>query len=92
MHALAGYEPKVRPTPIRLAKTRRGIPRIIPCIHRKRIQLGDERVIRLWMSLFSIYRVLKYPGMVKLETITGDSPFSSLEDRQRNSLVSLFGN
>lgn len=50
--------------------TRGGLPRVIPSYDRRLIRLGDKRVIRMWLTLFGLYRVLSFPGKVKLETIT----------------------
>jgi hypothetical protein len=50
-----------------------GLPRLIPSLHRKRIRGGDILVIRLWLSLFSLYRILEIPGKLKLSTITDES-------------------
>jgi len=47
-----------------------GLPRIIPREHRRRIREGDVFILRLWLSWFSIYRVLDFPGKIKLNTIT----------------------
>jgi len=88
MQALAGYKPKIDPsTGTHVAKTGYGLPRIIPLIHRRRIQAGDKNIIRLWLSFLSLYRVLKYPGKLKLETITGDTSFSSLRIGQQKGLI-----
>jgi hypothetical protein len=58
----------------RVSRTRAGgLPRVIPSLHRKRIRSGELLVIRLWLSLFSIYRILDIPGKVKLSTITDES-------------------
>jgi len=46
-----------------------GLPKIIPVEHRKRIRNGDLLLIRLWLSWFSIYRVLTIPSELKLSTI-----------------------
>uniref|UniRef100_A0AAU6NDL5 RNA-dependent RNA polymerase n=1 Tax=Rhizoctonia solani mitovirus 39-Ph TaxID=3162542 RepID=A0AAU6NDL5_9VIRU len=48
-----------------------GLPRIIPLIERRRILSGDPHSIRFWSGLFNLYRILKAPGVLKLETITG---------------------
>jgi hypothetical protein len=32
--------------------------------------LGDVGVIRLWLTLFGLYRVIEFPGVLKLKTIT----------------------
>lgn len=52
-----------------ISRTRFGIPRIINWRHRQSISRGDVGVIRLWLSLFSLYRVLEFKGSLKLETI-----------------------
>lgn len=54
----------------KVSRTRSGFPRVIPAIHRARIRAGDPTIIRLWLTLFSIYRVLEFPGTLKLSTIT----------------------
>jgi len=53
-----------------VARTRRGIPRIINPWHRRQILSGDVGVIRFWLSLFGLYRVIEFPGALKLKTIT----------------------
>jgi len=55
-----------------------GLPRIIPSENRARIRRGDPKEIRFWTGLFNIYRILKIPGKLKLETIT--NPFSGDTD------------
>jgi hypothetical protein len=50
--------------------TRRGLPKIIPVQHRRRIDQGHGIVVRFWLSLFSIYRVLTFKGTVSISTIT----------------------
>jgi hypothetical protein len=65
------------PLGARVSRTRnssRGLPRIIPSLHRKRIRDGEVVIIRLWLSLFSIYRVIDIKGKMKLSTIT--DPFT----------------
>jgi hypothetical protein len=53
-----------------VARTRSGLPRVIPSEIRKRINQGDRVLLRIWVSWFSIYRVLAIPGTLKLKTIT----------------------
>nr|WAY16608.1 putative RNA-dependent RNA polymerase [Binucleate Rhizoctonia mitovirus 2] len=67
------------------SKTAGGLPRIIPVAERHRIRKGDIRVIRFWTGLFNLYRVLKVPGELKLQTIT--DPFTG----SLFSLVELAG-
>jgi hypothetical protein len=40
------------------ALSRSGLPRTIPSAHRLRIRRGDNQLLRLWLSLFGLYRVL----------------------------------
>jgi hypothetical protein len=54
----------------RIARTSTGLPRLIPALHRARIRAGDVRIIQFYLSLFNAYRVLDYPGRLKLNTIT----------------------
>lgn len=53
-----------------VARNRRGIPRIIDRRDRRLITLGDVTIIRLWLSLLGLYRVLDFKGKLKLNTIT----------------------
>jgi hypothetical protein len=64
-----------------------GLPAVMPAYERHLIRIGDEGTIRMWLSIFSIYRVLEAPGKVKIETIT--DKFSGSEDMIRN-LGSIF--
>jgi len=57
----------------RISRTKSGIPRLIPRLCRKKIRKGDLKEIRLWLTLFSLYRVLEFPGKLKLQTITKPS-------------------
>jgi hypothetical protein len=43
---------------------------LIPALHRARIRSGDTWTIRFWATLFGLYRVLDFPGKVKISTIT----------------------
>jgi len=52
-----------------IARTRSGIPRSIPAHHRKRIKSGDKGAIRLWLGLFTLYRVLPFKGKHSIATI-----------------------
>lgn len=53
-----------------VSRTKSGLPRIIPSAHRRRILQRERDVLRVWLSIFSIYRVLEMPGKLKLSTIT----------------------
>lgn len=57
----------------RVGRTHSGCPSIIPSLHRQRIRSGCVWTIRFWMTLFGLYRILEFPGKVKLDTITAES-------------------
>lgn len=57
----------------RVKRNQSGLPRIIPKHHRLIIinrRAGWAYLIRFYLTLFSLYRVLSYTGKVKLNTIT----------------------
>lgn len=51
-----------------------GLPAIIGTRDRRSIRSGNNKVIRMYMTLFSVYRVISIPGKLKLNTIT--DPFT----------------
>lgn len=53
-----------------VGRTRGGLPTIIPAHHRARIRMGETTLLRVWISLLSLYRVIEFPGTLKLATIT----------------------
>lgn len=53
-----------------VGRSRSGLPSLIPSQHRTRMMHGDIVLIRIWLSWFSIYRVLEFPSELKLKTIT----------------------
>jgi len=65
------------PLGCRISRDRSGFPRIIPSFQRKLIRRGDKRVLRVWLTLFSLYRNINYPGVLKLSTITDSSTQTS---------------
>nr|ALD89100.1 RNA-dependent RNA polymerase [Macrophomina phaseolina mitovirus 1] len=54
----------------------RGLPSIIPGVLRLRMHDGDPGVIRGVLTCLSVFRVIKFPGDVKFDTIVG--PFTGL--------------
>jgi hypothetical protein len=54
----------------RVGRTRAGCPSIIPALHRARIRQGEIWTIRFWATLFGLYRVLEFPGKLKINSIT----------------------
>jgi hypothetical protein len=49
-----------------------GLPVIIGTRDRRSIVQGSCKVIRLYLSLFSLYRIISIPGKLKLNTITDE--------------------
>lgn len=62
---------------VAVSRTRDGLPRVIPKQHRARMRRGDPMITRLWLTLFGLYRVLMFPGKLKLSTITDPGPVIS---------------
>jgi hypothetical protein len=54
----------------RVSRTNSGYPRVINRVHRALIRQGDSKLIRLYLSVFNIYRVLEFKGVVDTSTIT----------------------
>jgi hypothetical protein len=57
-----------------LPRLANGLPHAIPISDRRLITQGGYSVIRFWLTMFSIYRIISIPGKLKLNTIT--DPFS----------------
>lgn len=71
MQSLGGQRlHSLNPLGLRLARTKAGLPRVIPALHRARLRSGDLWTVRLWQTLFGLYRVIEVPGKLKLGTIT----------------------
>lgn len=69
--ACGGYRvDDLGPLKRRVRRSRTGFPTVIPTYQRLLLRQGDAHAIRLWLSLFGIYRILKYTGQVNLSTIT----------------------
>jgi len=55
----------------RPSRTKFGMPRIIPAQWRYQVRVEENtQIMRLIMTLLALYRVLEFPGKLKLETIT----------------------
>lgn len=71
MQAVGGYKlSSSHSLGMGIARDRSGFPRVIPREHRILIRGGNKQLLRIWLSWFSIYRVLTFPGTLKLNTIT----------------------
>lgn len=74
-----------------VARTKRGIPRIIPRLQREALRKGDSMLLRIWLSWFSIYRVLESKPTLKLSTITDQGPANlSLIITEMSQLIPAF--
>jgi len=51
-----------------------GLPRCIPRFARDAIRRGSVTTLRLWLTFFGVYRILKFVGSVKTETIVSVGP------------------
>jgi len=54
----------------RVSFSGRGLPTFLPRQARKELRRGNPRVLRFYLTLTSLYRVLDYRGPLKLSTIT----------------------
>jgi hypothetical protein len=59
-----------------VGRTKGGLPRVIPASARRLIRQGVRSEIRIWTTLFSLYRVVEFRGSLSLKTIT-DPPILS---------------
>lgn len=66
----------------------RGIPRIIPSLHRIRIRQGDAKIIRLWLTLFALYRILEVKPKISFKSITKTGKNFNLKE---GIIESIFG-
>lgn len=74
MQSLAGTphrDPRV--LGVAVSRTRSGYLRSIPVNHRRRLKEGDKVVVRFYLSLYSLYRVLDWKGKLSLKTIVSPS-------------------
>lgn len=69
--AVAGYVIEDQsPLKRRVRRDKSGFPLWIPRTQRSLLRRGDIRAIRFWTSLISLYRILKFPARVNLDSIT----------------------
>jgi len=69
---------------VRVSRTNSGYPRIIPAIHREMIRQGDTKLMKLYLTLFNLYRVLEFDGRLKLNTITAPSTATGRLDMSKH--------
>lgn len=54
----------------RVSRTSCGLPRVIAKAHRKAIKGGCSATLRMYLTMFGLYRIIEIPGKVKVHTIT----------------------
>lgn len=70
MQSLGGHKLKdMSPVGLRFARTDRGLPRLIPALHRARIRKGDYLLMKFWLSMFALYRAVLIPCNFSLRSI-----------------------
>lgn len=67
--------------------TKSSLPRYIPLGDRRAILSGSPSVIRWWLTLYSVYRIMQAPSKLKLETIT--QPFTGSQDLLERASLEL---
>lgn len=71
MQAAGGMKiPSSQSLGVAVARTKSGLPRMLPRIVRAKIRQGDQKVVRVTLTLLSLYRILEFGGKLKLSTIT----------------------
>lgn len=80
-----------------VARSRNGLPRIIPAFARREILRGNTMTIRLWLTFFGLYRILPCKGVPKFSTILdpgrvlSNDFLSGLKGFIRNSFLAELG-
>jgi len=67
-----------------------GLPSFIPLRERVELKRLTPSVVRWWLTLFNVYRIISIPGKLKLETIT--APYGGDKDYLTQLSAWLFGN
>jgi hypothetical protein len=74
----------------RISRTGKGIPRIIPVQSRVRISAGSGIHIQFWLTIFSFYRFIDYPGIPKFKTITDPRSASFQMEERISRFIPVF--
>jgi len=79
---------------IRISRTKSGLPRIICSDHRRLIRQQHILTVRLYLTIFNLYRNIIFPGTIKLATIVEASSVSftvyDLFERYLSNFLRLF--
>jgi len=73
----------------RVSRTNKGIPRSINRVHRASL-LQDPKLIRLYLTIFNLFRVLHFEGVVKTKSITNPSTATEALNPQLLAFIPLF--
>jgi hypothetical protein len=78
----------------RVKRTASGLPRSIPAQQRMLLRKGDVIAVKLWTSLFGLYRIMEFVGQVNLKTIVTPGEFISqaFHDSWRSFCANEFWN
>jgi hypothetical protein len=74
----------------RFARTNRGLPRFIPAQIRMQIRAGDTTAIKTTLTLINLFRVMEFPGKLKLNTITDPNKGTGVLNESLRSFMPLF--
>lgn len=89
-HLGGHYERDLTSLGPRVSRTGKGIPRVLPATVRKSISEGDSRSVRFALTIFALYRVIYFPGKLKLSTITAARTTSLQAERRLYTHISTF--
>lgn len=90
-NAVAGRKVGSREFKVAVAVTRTGFPRVIPAEHRRYIRNGARGPLRLWLTMFGVYRLIDVPIRVDIDSIL--LPFGGCEriENEWNQFMERFG-
>nr|UJQ92508.1 MAG: putative RNA-dependent RNA polymerase [Mitoviridae sp.] len=74
----------------RFSRTRTGLPRFLPPQIRTLITSGDPVTMKIVLTLTNVYRVFKFPGLLKISTITAPNKGHGLTDKLIREYIPLF--
>lgn len=73
--SLAGYIVEdLSPLKRRVRRDRSGFPLWIPASHRNQLRQKNKGIVRLWLSLTGLYRIIDIPPILDLSSITDPGP------------------
>jgi hypothetical protein len=73
-----------------VARSKAGLPRLIPAQARMAIRNGDVALMRLYLSLFNTYRLITFVGKVDIQSITAPSIGNHTMDEYMLKAIPVF--